>query len=104
MLADAAALQAESSWSWRIRRFLPEGRELPEAEWRVRHRAILVVVAAHVVGTAAFGVSMGVPAAQFVFEPTLIALMGLAAAWKAVSRRVRGALAALALVTSSAVI
>ena len=104
MVANAAAAQQENSWSWRLRRFLPEGRELPEAEWRVRHRAILAVVAAHVAGTAAFGFYMGVPVAQAVFEPTLIGLLGLAAAWDAISRRARGALAALALVTSSAVI
>ena len=39
--ASAADVAPGRSWFSGIRQFLPEGRELPEAEWRSRHRIIL---------------------------------------------------------------
>ncbi|MEA3201685.1 MAG: two-component system, NarL family, sensor histidine kinase BarA [Thermoplasmata archaeon] len=87
-----------------LRRALPEGRELPEDEWGARHRAILWVVFAHAVGVAIFGLYRGFSAPQSLAEGALIGLIGLIAAFPGTKRRFRGAVAALALVTASAVI
>ena len=85
-------------------RALPEGRELPEDEWRARHKAILLVIWGHALGVAVFGIAMGVGVLQSVLEGALIGAIGLVAAWQGTTRRFRGAVAAFALVTSSAVV
>ena len=87
-----------------VLRALPEGRELPEDEWRARHKAILLVIWGHAVGVAVFGVAMGVGVLQSALEGGLIGAIGLVAAWQGTTRRFRGAVAALALVTSSAIV
>ena len=87
-----------------IRRVLPEGRELPEDEWAARHKAILLVIWGHAVGVAAFGLAMGVGVPMSLLEGALIAAIGGVAAWRGTTRRFRGAVAAFALVTSSAVV
>ena len=100
--------RARASWAVRAaahaRRILPEGKELPEEEWDARHRAILVIIWFHAIGVSAFGVWMGAAPGLAVLEGLLIAAIGGVAAWPRTRRRFRGAVAALALVTSSAVI
>ena len=88
----------------RLRSFLPEGRELPEAEWRQRHRVILYIIYAHAVGLAAFGIYQRWDPVLAVGEGFLIALLGVLAWTPALGRRFRSSVAALALVTSSAVL
>jgi len=88
----------------RLRHALPEGRELPEAEWRVRHQTILVIVFAHAVGLALFGMGRGWPLAFDLGEGAVIALLGAVAALRPLGRRFRSSVSALALVTSSAVL
>jgi PAS domain S-box-containing protein len=87
-----------------IRSYLPEGRELPEQQWRARHRAILWVIAAHAVGLAAFGLAQGWGYAYALGEGALIGFLGVVAGWPRLGRRFRSSTAALALVTSSAVL
>ncbi|GEM_PF-2339076 len=104
----SSALPAGSPFAARLsdalRRALPEGRELPEDEWRARHRAILFVIYGHAAGVAAFGLYMGVLPALALAEGALVGAIGLVASWPGARRRFRGAVAALALVTSSAMI
>jgi PAS domain S-box-containing protein len=99
---------ARPSWPRRLaadaRRILPEGKELPEDEWDARHRAILLIIWLHAAGVTVFGFWMGASPPLVLLEGALVGLIGAVAAWKRPRRRFRGAVAALALVTSSAVI
>lgn len=104
----AAAAEPAGGWLGRangwLRANLPEGRELPEHQWRARHRTILALIAVHAVGLAAFGLARGWHPVYAVGEGALIALLGLLAAVPSFGRRFRSSVAALALVTSSAVL
>ncbi|MDC4203068.1 MAG: hypothetical protein MPW17_13875 [Candidatus Manganitrophus sp.] len=42
-----------------IKKVLPKGRALPEEEWRVRHRAILLLTWLHAAGLPLFGIYQG---------------------------------------------
>ncbi|HLE46767.1 MAG TPA: PAS domain-containing protein, partial [Candidatus Thermoplasmatota archaeon] len=86
-----------------LREFLPEGRALPQRDWEIRHKGILYLIAAHVIGLAIFGLVKGWSPAYALGESALIGLVGLAAWWPRMGRRFRSGAAALALVTSSAV-
>ena len=88
----------------RVRQVLPEGRELAPATWRWRHNTILVVLAFHAVGLAAFGLWRGWGLPLSIGEGALIGALTLVAWWPRLSRRFRSATAALAAVTSSAVL
>ena len=94
-----------------VRRFLeivwnmiPEGRAIPEKEWRVRHRGILILTWLQALGLAAFGIYKGFGAIQSVSEGSVIAAMAFAATWGKISRSHRSAIASLGLVASSAVL
>lgn len=90
-------------WYERLRAWLPEGGNLPAQDWEARHRFILAIIAAHVVGLAAFGLVQGWRPVYALGEPLIIGLLGLIAYSRRLSPRFRSATAALALVTSSAV-
>src|SRR3990170_5480087 len=83
---------------------IPEGRAIPEKEWRVRHRGILILIWLQALGLTAFGIYKGFGAIQSVSEGLVIAAMALAATWGKISRSHRSAIASLALVASSAVL
>jgi PAS domain S-box-containing protein len=105
---DAHAMQPAGAFArhplqW-LRQSLPEGRELPEEQWRVRHRGILVLIAAHAVLLPAFGLLRGVHPLLALSEGALIASIGALAWMPRLGRRFRSSTAALALVTSSAVL
>lgn len=109
LAAAAPAAEVASITTWQrslhwLRRTLPEGIRLPEREWESRHRTILILVAAHAVGLAFFGLYQGWGPAYALGEAGLIAALGLLGAWNKLSRRFRSAATALALVTSSAVL
>lgn len=86
---------------WKI---IPEGRAIPEKEWRVRHRGILILAWLQALGLAAFGVYQGFGVIQSVSEGLVIAAIAVAATWSEISRSHRSAIASLGLVTSSAVL
>lgn len=92
-----------SPWEW-VRHYLPEGRGLPQQEWRIRHRAVLVFIFGHAVGLPIFGLARGWPPGQALLEGALIAAVGLVAALPQLSRKARSALAALGCVLSSAIL
>jgi PAS domain S-box-containing protein len=102
--AHGSAVDGRAGFLARVRLNLPEGRELPENQWRARHRAVLVVILAHAVGLPVFGLWRGWSPLLAVGEGLLILLLGGLAALPSLGRRFRSSVAALALVTSSAVL
>src|SRR5687768_209645 len=84
-----------------LRSYLPEGRELPESEWRSRHKVILYTVWAHAVGLTIFGIYQDWAPLTVFAEGLLIALLGAIAAMPSLGRRFRSSTAALGLVTAS---
>jgi len=104
-IAPGPTRSFETPTAWqRLRAYLPAGTEIPERDWRFRHRVILGIIFVHAIGLAAFGWYRGWPAPYYLGEGGLIAGLGLLAAWKMLGRRFRSSVAALALVTSSAVL
>lgn len=87
-----------------IRKILPEGRALPEKEWRIRHNAILILTWLHAFGLAAFGLYQGFGLFQSVAESAVIAAAALSGSWSRISRSARSAAASLGLITSSAIL
>lgn len=87
-----------------IRNMIPEGRALPEKEWRVRHHAILILTWLHAFGLTAFGLYQGFGTIQSVAEGAFIGTAALAASWNKLSRSARSAAASLGLITSSAIL
>lgn len=104
--SKAAAHEARAGTGWlsRVRGWLPEGREISEDLWQSRHRAILLFILAHAIGLPIFGYVRGWSLPYLAIEGGLIAGLGLLAAWPRLSRRYRSVVAALACVTSSAVL
>lgn len=88
----------------KLRGYIPQGRTLNVQEWKNRHLAILGLLWLHALGLAAFGLYQGFTVAQSLGEGLLIAIIGLAASWRELHRRLRSAIASLGLVTSSAVL
>ncbi|WP_238012701.1 EAL domain-containing protein [Dactylosporangium sp. AC04546] len=88
----------------RLLRMLPSGRPLPERDWRVRHGAILWIVAAHALGLFLYGLARGYPVTHALAD--VLPLVGaLAVAGPATfSRKVRAAAATLGLMASSAIL
>jgi methyl-accepting chemotaxis protein len=106
---------------WRRRvgeliRYVPRGESLPEETWRIRHRNILLLLLAHVPFLAALGTFTGtdpyLTGATFTAVPLEHVLVGsgillgfaLVAWWDGLPRRVRASVAAVGLMTSSALL
>ncbi|MEA3204158.1 MAG: hypothetical protein QOI63_1838, partial [Thermoplasmata archaeon] len=104
MAAAVATAQpgAPSAWT-RLRSVLPEGLELPRATWESRHRTGVVVILLQAAGLAVFGIYRGWGPVGL-GESVLIGLLGLLASARRLSRRFRSGTAALACVTTSAVL
>lgn len=87
----------------RFKGALPKSLELPPEEFRTRHRAVLVILAAHVVGIAIFGTVRGYGVAHSSAEGAVIGALALLAAGP-FGPRTRAVIAATGLVTSSAIL
>jgi PAS domain S-box-containing protein len=87
-----------------LRKFFPEGRALPEPEWRGRHRGILALLWLHAAGLSAYGLFRGFGAGQSLGEGAILALLAAAAMWDGFGRKARSAVASAGLITSSAVL
>src|ERR1041385_292865 len=111
-MAETVSLPVSSSvalppmrrmWEW-IRHYLPEGRGLPQEEWRIRHRAVTVFILGHAIGLAIFGLVRGWSPEYSLGEGALIAILGGVANLPALSRKMKSSVAALGCVASSAVL
>lgn len=87
----------------RFLRALPKSRELPPEVFRARHRTVLLILAAHVVAIAIFGTWRGYGALHSTAEGAVVGALTLLAA-APFSARMRSVLAAVGLVTSSAIL
>lgn len=93
------SLIVRSSWDW-----LPAGRSLPPAAWRIRHAWLTGLLWTHVVGLPFFAIYRGYSVAHSVLEASTIGLLAAAATFTRWPARWRAAFAALGLVTSSAIL
>ena len=97
-------------------RYIPRGDSLPEETWQARHRNILILLLAHVPFLFALGTFTGtdpyltgaaftaVPFAHVVVGNGLLLALALVAWWSKLPRRVRAAVGAVGLMTSSALL
>ncbi len=83
---------------------IPRGRGLPDDVWCRRHRAVLVLLWAHVVAISAFGMLQGFGAPHSLFEASTVAGAAFLASWDRLGRTARAGFASLGLLTSSAVL
>jgi signal transduction histidine kinase len=91
------ALRAAREW-------LPEGRSLPYADWRPRHRWLVTLLWLHAVALPIFAISRGYSVTHSLLEGGVVGLFAGAAAAAPIAPRWRAVLAAVGLVTSSAVL
>ncbi|HWI02819.1 MAG TPA: hypothetical protein VNT52_03195, partial [Acidimicrobiales bacterium] len=88
----------------RIRTFLPRGGTLPDDVWRSRHHGILILLWLHVPGLLVFGLATGNSALHALFDAGVVACPAVAASLSAGRRRESTILAAVGLMTASAVL
>ena len=93
----------KSTWA-HVRDLLPEGIELPRATWEARHRFILWVIAGHALVLPLFGLYHGWGWGYSLGESAIVGLLGVLAALRALSKRMRMVTASFALATASAVL
>ena len=87
-----------------VRDFLPRGQTLAEDAWRRRHRTLSLLLRAHVVALFVFALIRGYGVTHAMAEAGLVGIFAAMAALSYEHRRLSSAMAALGLVTSSAVL
>ena len=83
---------------------LPRGHQLPEGVWPRRHRAIVALLALHAAGLAGVAFGLGYGGWHALLEGGSVATAAVVAAIPALGRRVRASIAALGLMSASAVL
>jgi diguanylate cyclase (GGDEF)-like protein len=84
--------------------WLPKGQSLPEGLWRTRHRALSRLLWAHVAGIFVYAQVRGFTIQHSLLEAGIVGLFAFMAHADRISRRMRSAMAAIGLVTASAVL
>ncbi len=88
----------------RVNRFLPQGNQLPDRDWRARHRVMIIILLAHTVGLFGYGVIVGHEPTRALLYATPVGLCAALAASPSINRRVRSCLATTGAMMSSAVL
>jgi diguanylate cyclase (GGDEF)-like protein/PAS domain S-box-containing protein len=88
----------------RVQSALPEGRPLPEAVWRRRHRGIVALLWLHAIGIVCFGALAGYGFIHNAIEGGVVAAAALFASMARANRRVQAVAASLGLLTASAIL
>jgi diguanylate cyclase (GGDEF)-like protein/PAS domain S-box-containing protein len=101
--ASAPALRPEGIVA-RLRHALPQGQTLPDEVFRRRHRALLILLWAHAVGLALFGIAQGYGVVHGIQEGLIVAAFAGTAMLLRSRKRVAAAMVSLGLITSSAVL
>ncbi|MFL6240323.1 MAG: putative bifunctional diguanylate cyclase/phosphodiesterase [Actinomycetes bacterium] len=94
----------DTGWAARIWAELPRGRTLPEASWRVRHRAVVALLIAHAVVLGIVVVAIHAPAFSAVVDVAVPAVGAYTASRRNLSRNVRSSIAAVSLMLTSTVV
>jgi diguanylate cyclase (GGDEF)-like protein len=84
--------------------WFPRGQTLPEASWRVRHRAVTWLLLAHAVVIGLCAVLRDLPSTDLLTDIAVPALGAFAASRKSLSRNVRSGIAAVSMMLTSAVV
>jgi diguanylate cyclase (GGDEF)-like protein len=84
--------------------WLPRGQTLPEASWRVRHRAVTWLLVAHAVVIGLYAALSGFPIRDVLTDVAVPALGAFAASRGSLSRATRSGVAAVSLMLTSAVV
>jgi diguanylate cyclase (GGDEF)-like protein len=84
--------------------WLPRGRTLPEASWRIRHRAVVVLLLAHAVIIGLYMALRGEPMADALIDTAIPALGAFAASRASLPRPMRSGIAAVSCMLTSAVV
>src|SRR3989441_6030847 len=93
-----------TSWTRGLWSSLPKGSTLPDQVWAHRHRAILVLLWLHVPGIFLFSLAQHVGVLHGLSEATVVAVFAWGATAQRTQRRVSTVVAALGLMTCSAVL
>ena len=88
----------------RLRDALPRGSALPESLWGRRHRAIVVLLWAHVAGLWVLAAARGYSLGHSTIEVAIVAAAAMFAGWKRLDRSARAAIATFGLFTCSALL
>ena len=83
---------------------LPQGRTLPAAQWRARHRALVWLLWAHVAGLPIVALLYGRGLSSALADGAVVAVFAVLASLRLGGRRARSTVVALGLLTSSAVL
>jgi diguanylate cyclase (GGDEF)-like protein len=83
---------------------LPHGKTLPEASWRVRHRAVVILLLAHAVVLVAWSVAATTSVSSTLINAAVPALGAYAATRASLPRVVRSGIASVAVMLTSAVV
>lgn len=84
--------------------WLPRGRTLPEESWRIRHRAVVVLLLAHAAVFAGITLGLGLGTTQLAIDVAVPTLGAYAASRHTLPRALRSGIAAVSLMLTSAVV
>src|SRR5689334_9509602 len=93
----SAVLRSAGAW-------FPRGATLPEAQWRVRHRAVTWLLVFHAAAFAVTSLAKGLPITDTLLNAAVPSLGAWAASRGSLSRSARSCIAAISLMLSSAVV
>ena len=88
----------------RLGSILPHGKTLPEEEWRARHRALVWLLWAHVVGLPIVALLYGFSLPHALLEGSVVAAFGVCAELRVGNRRAQALVVMFGLLTCSAVL
>ena len=106
MFTRSSATRRSSSPSWRsrLRGWVPQGSALPEEVWAQRHRGIVALLWLHAPGVFIFALTRHVPLPHAAFEGCVVVTFALTAMALHRHRRPAAVVAALGLLTCSAIL
>ena len=88
----------------RLGSVLPQGKTLPEAQWRARHRALVWLLWAHVAGLPIVALLYGFSLTHALLEGSVVAAFGVCAELRVGNRRAQELVVVFGLLTCSAVL
>lgn len=84
-----------------LRRYLPQGGTLSEADWASRHRGIVALMWVHALAIPVYALVRGFPAVHTVLESAILPIAALIAGHRVLTQRIRTLVAAAGLLTAS---